>query len=146
MNLLNCFIHSYGKYKKYIKYIIFGVLTTVLSLISFYILLKMNVEYKLANIISFIIAVLFAYVTNKIYVFEKKSESFKELAWEAFHFFLARVGSFIFDFFTLIICIDVFSFDKMISKIIITVIVIILNYIISEFFIFRKKHFEKPEN
>ena len=74
-------IELYKKYKEIINYLIFGVLTTVVSLATYYICVftflnpENPVELQIANIISWIFAVIFAYVTNRKYVFESKEKN-----------------------------------------------------------------------
>ena len=73
-------IKIYQKYKEIILYLIFGVLTTLISLVTYYILVSAILnpdkafELQLANIISWIVSVLFAYITNRRYVFESKKQ------------------------------------------------------------------------
>ena len=93
-------IELYKKYKEIINYLIFGVLTTVVSLATYYICVftflnpENPVELQIANIISWIFAVIFAYVTNRKYVFESKE---KNKVKEATKFVGSRVFTLILD-------------------------------------------------
>ena len=137
-----------------ILYLIFGVLTTVLNLAVFWLMNK-AVGEALAlvnNAVAFVVAVAFAYVTNKLFVFESKSWDSATLLKEIPAFVGARLFSFGLEELLLWLAKDVLAVGKyslailgltigglMIAKILISVIVVILNYIFSKFFIFKKK-------
>lgn len=140
------------KYKEIIVYLVFGVLTTAVNLISFYLLEKFNtgVSYLINNWFAWVIAVIFAYITNKLYVFNSKSFSPKLVLREAGEFLGARIFSFLVEeagmwFFVDLLNLGLLSYDvfgfnltgKMISKIVLAVIVVILNYFFSKFIIFK---------
>ena len=88
--------------------------------------------YLISNIISFIISVLFAFVTNKIYVFKSKTKEKNIISKELISFFSARIFSFVIENITLIILVKVIKIDDMFAKTIVQVIVIILNYILGK--------------
>lgn len=137
-----------------ILYLIFGVLTTVLNLAVFWLMNK-AVGEDLAlvnNAVAFVVAVAFAYVTNKLFVFESKSWDSATLLKEIPSFLGARLASFGLEELLLWLAKDVLAVGRyslailglsigglMIAKILISVIVVILNYIFSKFFIFKKK-------
>ncbi len=143
------------KYKELIIYVVFGVATTVVNLLVFKLSnMALGEElYLVSNIIAWIAAVVFAYITNKLWVFESKSWSAKVLAKEIPSFFAARVFSFIIEEAGLFLFVDILKFETlkidvfgivtigghMIAKIILGVIVVILNYLFSKLFIFKKK-------
>lgn len=124
--------------KEIILYAIFGLLTTAINIGSFYIMTSyLNINDNLANNIAIIIAVLFAYITNKDLVFHSQAKGFGEKFIEFCKFILGRLftmfiesvgGSLLFKYAPL---------SPIISKCIITVIVIVLNFIISKFFTFK---------
>ena len=125
--------------KEVILYIVFGIFTTAINLCSFYVMNTLwDWEENLANFIAIILAVLFAYITNKDLVFhsnakgirEKLAEFIKFIAGRAFTMVIEFVGGWIL-FQTII--------PQMISKCIVTVVVIILNFFISKFFAFKGK-------
>lgn len=129
--------------KEVILYGVFGVLTTIINLGSFYIMstiLKWN--ENLSNIIAIILAVLFAYITNKDLVFHSKAESTKERLIEFFKFILGRTFTMIIEFLGGLILFET-AIPIMISKCCITVVVIILNFFISKFFAFKSKESRK---
>ena len=126
------------KYKEIIMYLIFGVLTTLVNIVSFYIMDKCNINLYVNNTIAWILSVLFAYITNKLFVFESKSLEPKIVIKEGLSFFGFRLISYFMDMLCIFIMVDIFSINKMISKIVGNVIVIIANYIFSKLFIFKK--------
>lgn len=131
----------YIKNKEIIKYLIFGVLTTIISLLVYYTLTNTilnpnnDLELQIANIISWIISVSFAYITNKLYVFNAKN---KNILKEIIKFFSSRILTLILDIILMYIFVSLLKFNDQIIKLLITIIVIILNYILSKIFIFKK--------
>lgn len=142
------------KYKELISYVFFGVLATIVSILSFKLfdVLLGPQLYLLSNVISWIITVIFAYFTNKIWVFESKSWKANVLVKEIVSFFGARVFSLVVEEAGLWLMIDqmdmggiswdilTFSISgNMIAKIIMQVVVVILNYVFSKLIIFKKR-------
>ena len=135
----------YNKYKEIVNYLIIGVLTTVVSLVSFY-LVRIFVftndsqfDIQLANVISWILAVLFAFVTNKKYVFESKSKGYQKFL-EMIKFYVSRLTTLGVEMFVMWLLTSPLKVDDMISKIIVQFIIVILNYVFSKLFVFKKKH------
>ncbi|MBR2024889.1 MAG: GtrA family protein [Clostridia bacterium] len=141
------------KYKELLLYLIFGVLTTVVSIVSFWLfgLFIPDKLYLITNVISWIISVTFAFITNKLFVFESKKWGKAELSSEIPKFLGARVFSLVIEELGLILFIDLLNFNEfskvifgfnitgeLIAKTIMSVIVIILNYFFSKFLIFTK--------
>lgn len=140
--------------KEIINYIIFGVLTTVVNFAVFWLfnrLLGKN-YYLVSNVIAWIVAVAFAYITNKIWVFESKVTKPKALAKEIVEFFIARLLSLGVEEAGLLILVDLMKFKdlnfnlftftitgELIAKVILAIVVVILNYIFSKFIIFKKQ-------
>lgn len=142
------------KYKELITYFVFGVLTTVVNYASFWAFLKLFGEklYLLNNALAWIIAVIFAYVTNKLFVFESNSWKWKVISKEIPEFLGARLFSLLVEEGGLLLFIEVFKLDRfsfnlfsfeitgqLIIKLMLSVIVVILNYFFSKFIIFKKK-------
>lgn len=119
-------------------YLIFGILTTLVNIVSFYVMDKLDVPLYVNNTIAWILSVSFAFVTNKLFVFESKSTNMKVVVKEGLSFFGFRLLSYFVDMLCIFILVDVFNFGKMISKVIGNIIVIIINYIFSKLFIFKK--------
>ena len=131
----------YLKNKEIINYLIFGVLTTLISLITYYLLTftilnpSNQIELQIANIISWITCVTFAYITNKIYVFNSKN---KNITKEILKFYSSRLTTLFIDILLMFILVTKLEFNDKIIKIIIQLIIIILNYILSKLLVFKK--------
>lgn len=131
----------YHKNEELWNYLIVGVLTTIVSLFIYFFCTSIflnpynKIELQVANIISWIFAVLFAYFTNRIFVFKSKS---KEVFKEATAFVGSRVLSLLMDMFTMFLVVSVFKFNDKIGKLASQVIVTIANYILSKLFVFKK--------
>ena len=122
------------KYREIILYLIFGLLTTLISIISFVICNKiLNISWGVGNVISWILSVSFAYVTNRIFVFKSKK---KNILKEMIFFFGFRVLSLIIDMICMFILINILSVDSVVSKVIVQIIVVLLNYLFSKIFVF----------
>lgn len=124
--------------REVIFYGIFGVLTTVVNLVVFYILTHLNVEENLSNVIAIILAVLFAYFTNRKLVFNSTAATFKEKLKEFYKFILGRAFTMIAEVVGFYLLFNIIGIQEIISKLIISAIVIILNFFISKFFAFKK--------
>lgn len=127
----------YIKYKEIINYLIAGFLTLIVSISSYALLTKiLHIYYIISNIISWILAVLFAYYVNRKFVF--KSTSIKrEKVYEIINFFKYRVLSLIIETILMYLLVDIILINDLVSKVIVQIIVIILNYIFSKFLIFK---------
>ena len=125
------------KYKEVIMYLIFGVLTTLVNIITYYISTKIFlIDYQISNIIAWIISVTFAFVTNKLYVFESKTND--KILKEIISFYSLRLFSLGIDIFTMYIMVSILSIDDLIAKVVANVIVIVINYITSKLITFKK--------
>ncbi len=132
----------YLKYREIINYLIFGVLTTVVSIVSYMLFAnllfseKTDITVQISNVLSWICAVIFAYLTNRKYVFNSKSEG-KEKYKEVFNFFLARFFSLIIDMALMFVLFSLMHIDDTISKIIVQFVIVIINYVFSKFLVFK---------
>lgn len=125
--------------KEVILYIVFGVLTTLVNLGSFYVLNSIcKLNENISNLIAIILAVLVAYITNKDLVFHSKAKTGKEKIQEFCKFILGRVFTMLIEFVGGILLFKL-PIPNIISKTVLTVVVIILNFFISKFFAFRSK-------
>ena len=135
-------MNIYKKYKEIINYLIVGVLTTVVSLAVYYICVitfldpKNAIELQIANVISWIAAVTFAYITNRKFVFESKNP---DMLKEASAFVGARIVTLLMDMFCMFIMVTCMGLSDKIAKLMVQVIVIVANYVFSKIFVFRKK-------
>ena len=127
------------KYKEFLLYIGFGALTTLVNFVTYYLFYNMlNVSNVLSTIISWVFSVIFAYVTNKLFVFESRSFKASVLMREAIAFFSARAISGALDVGFMCLTVDILLLNGNICKIVSNVFVIILNYIFSKLWIFKK--------
>lgn len=127
------------KYKELINYGIFGVLTTVINYVSYIIFTRVfKLEIFTSNLLAWILSVMFAFITNKIIVFESKEFTLKTLVKEGIAFIVARILSLLLDMLILYIMVDIMGISDLIVKIISNIIVIMVNYILSKFLIFKK--------
>lgn len=126
----------FNKCREVLMYLLFGGLTTLVNILSFFILRKLSVGVYVSNLIAWVVAVLFAFITNKLFVFESKdkSKSGKELI----SFFGFRILSLGVDMGAMYLLLQVINTGEVFAKIIANVIVIILNYIFSKLFVFKK--------
>lgn len=125
--------------KEVILYIVFGVLTTIVNLASFYVMANiLKWEENLSNFIAIILAILVAYITNKDMVFHSEAKTFKDKVVEFFKFMLGRAFTMIIEFAGGFVLFKL-PIPNIISKAFLTVIVIILNFFISKFFAFKTK-------
>lgn len=125
--------------KEVILYGIFGVLTTIVNIGSFFILSNiLKIDENISNVIAIVLAVLFAYFTNKDLVFHSEAKNINERLKEFAKFMSGRAVTMIIEWGG---CALLFltPIPQMVSKLAMTVIVIILNFFISKFFAFRKK-------
>lgn len=121
-------------------YLLMGGITTFINIFTFWLFESVfGLHYNFANIIAWIFSVLFAYVSNKLYVFESTNHSLPALLKEILSFFGFRVLSLGIDLFTMWLCISILRINPLVSKIIANLFVLILNYIFSKFFIFNHK-------
>ena len=129
------------KYKELIRYLIVGILTTVVSLGTYFLCVRtfLNpeaaIELQIANVISWVAAVTFAYVANRIYVFESKNQNILS---EIALFFMARVGSLLMDMGIMFVLVTIMGVNDKIAKLAVQVVVTVANYILSKLFVFRK--------
>ena len=132
----------YHKNEEIWNYLIVGFLTTIVSILTYYICVRtflnpnIAIELQIANIISWIIAVSFAYITNRIFVFKSKE---KNMLKEATNFVGSRILTLLLDMLCMFIIVTLLGLYDLIGKIVSQVVVTIGNYIISKLFVFKKK-------
>lgn len=132
----------YRKYEELVNYVIVGGMTTVVSWVvyfgSVYTFLDANDAFQLqvANVLSWVIAVAFAYVTNRIFVFKSKE---KNIGKELLHFTGSRVSTLILDMVVMFLMVTCMGIHDGISKIVSAVLVTITNYVLSKLFVFTGK-------
>lgn len=120
------------------RYACFGVLTMAIGIVTYQGLLYLGMDYKIANLISLIVGKLSAYVCNKWFVFRVHQDSFLEWVKEFGRFVAARGATFLIDYFGVILFVEVFHADKVLSKYFFVILVLVLNYIFGKSVVFRK--------
>ena len=141
------------KHKEVVLYVVFGGLTTLVNYLVFYPLVNIpgmqdNVSWwtLVVNVIAWVAAVAFAYVTNKFFVFQSKDKSGKTVFREIVSFVGARVASLLIEEAILALFVTVLHFNENLIKLIASIGTVIINYFFSKFVIFRKKKTkEEPE-
>lgn len=121
-----------------ISYLIFGILTTIVNYVTFEICSFLQIHYLIGTLIAWALAVMFAYITNKLFVFESKSWKKEVLAKEVTSFVTCRIVSGLFDFGFMALAVEILTMNKSIAKLVSNVFVVIANYIFSKLFIFKK--------
>lgn len=132
----------YKKYEEIITYLIVGVLNTLVSWAAFFILaytiLDAQIVWQnlLLSIVSWVVGVVFGYFMNRIFVFKSKEPNI----WKEFiQFSGGRVSTWVLDAVMMVLMVNVMNINEAFSKIFVSVLVMIGNYIISKFFVFKKK-------
>ena len=130
----------YRNHQEGMRYLIFGALTTLVNIVAYSILYYVfHINNATSNIIAWIIGATFAYITNKLYVFNSKVNTKIELLKEILYFYGCRLLTLIIDEAIMIVTVDKFGWNALLMKIIANIIVIILNFIFSKILIFKKK-------
>ena len=134
----------YYKNTEFWNYVIVGLLTTVVSLVtyfictSFFLDAKVAIELQIANVISWVLAVIFAYFTNRIFVFKSHTKGKKQIE-EGIKFVGSRILSLLMDMLTMFIIVTLLHMNHKIGKILSQVIVTIANYFLSKILVFNNK-------
>ena len=132
-------ISWYNKYKEGLLYLFFGACSTFINIFTFFICRQFKLSIYVSNIIAWIVAVIFSFITNKLIVFGSKNMDKKVVIKETVGFFIARVISLGIDMGLIHLMIDVMKIHEIISKVISNIVVIIVNYLFSKLFIFKKE-------
>ncbi len=114
------------------SYTVFGILTTLISITTYKVFLSLELPYQLATVMSSVLGIIFAYITNRKYVFKSNNKILNE----SIKFFTARILTLVLETFLLLIAVSQLGYDDFLAKILVTIIVILLNYILSKFTIF----------
>ena len=126
------------KTKEIFNYLIVGVLTTIVSILSYNLFRLFIDNYTLCTILSLVISVLFAYITNRKFVFNSDEKNIlKEFA----SFVSSRILSLFFEIVFMYLFVELIKIDDRLSKIVVQFFIVILNYIFSKLFVFKKNNF-----
>lgn len=126
-----------------LMYILFGIGTALIDYfteIFLYNTLRFHSHILLvitANTVSFVVSVIFAFVTNKKFVFKSKSQSRRHLKMEALKFFVSRTSTFVLGLFGMVLLVDKLSMNNEFSKILVSAVVIVLNYVFCKLLVFK---------
>ena len=128
------------KYKSVILYILFGGLTTLVNIVVYFACSCLKFSTAESTLTAWIISVLFAYITNRKYVFDSKSQGVKSVFKEISNFFLSRFATGLLDLAVMLLFVDILNFNGMLIKVISNIVVIILNYVLGKFLVFKPSH------
>lgn len=129
----------YVRYKSIILYIVFGIGTSIVNFASYWLFADyLFLGTIVSTVLAWLFSVLFAFVTNKLFVFESKSFELKALVKEVFSFFSCRFLTGMLDVVIMVIGVDILGIYDMFVKIVSSILVTILNYVASKLVVFRK--------
>lgn len=127
------------KYKDIIPYGIFGLLTTAVNVTVYWVGAHLlNFEVVPSTVVAWIVAVTFAYVTNRKWVFQSEAKTILEIRKEIMSFYVCRLATGILDWICMYIFVDLLCFNDVVIKVMTNILVIILNYVASKIVIFKK--------
>lgn len=128
------------KCRSFIAYAVFGVATTIVNIVTYNVCYyNLNISNTLSNIAAWVLAVTFAYLTNKVWVFDSKSWKWQVLRKEIPAFISCRLATGVMDIVIMFVCVDLLGMHAMLMKLLSNILVIILNYIFSKLVIFKKR-------
>ncbi|MGN0317436.1 MAG: GtrA family protein [Lachnospira sp.] len=138
--VLNIFEPFYKKNKEILMYLFFGVLTTVVSIASYALFdVVLDINELISNVLSWILAVLFAFFTNRIWVFSSPTNTMKEFFAQLVTFAGGRLVTLGIEELIILVFVTLLHFNSMIIKLIAQIVVIVLNYVISKLVVFRNR-------
>ena len=122
-----------------VTYIIFGVLTTAVDWVSYTILWNLGADYRVSTALSWAAAVLFAFVTNKFFVFRSFDISLGYVWKEFVSFVTCRLATGALTMVLMILMVDLLHWNEYVGKVLVSVVSLVLNYVLSKLVIFKKK-------
>ncbi|HIT88818.1 MAG TPA: YfhO family protein, partial [Candidatus Merdenecus merdavium] len=126
--------------KKSIRYIFFGGCTTLVNLVSYGMLrYVLGVDMSTSNVISIFLAIIFAYIVNKKFVFQSQTSTWKETIEECLQFIGMRLTTMIIEIYGMVLMSSVWGMNDMLAKFVIQFVILVLNYLISQFLVFHDK-------
>lgn len=121
-----------------VRYIFFGGCSTMVNLITYYLLRQFaDMDVTAANTAAILVAILFAYVVNKLFVFEHKTDSAAAFLKEAGSFIGMRLGTMVVEVLGVVLLACIWGMNDLIAKVLIQVVIMVLNYMISRFIVFK---------
>ena len=128
------------RYKSQILYLFFGGWTTIINVVVYGLCTRLAaLSTSVSTVVAWIVAVLFAYLTNRTWVFESRAGTARDVLREMGSFFLCRLATGLLDLAIMYVCVDRLGLPDMPVKLLSNVVVIVLNYVASKLFIFAKK-------
>lgn len=138
--MINLIKELFIKYKELVRYAICGLITTGINIVAFHIFYEVaGIALFVSNTAAWILAFIFAFISNKLWVFESKSWTGKKAISEMLGFLVARLATLVLDTFMMWLMVDVLSINGTISKVISNIITILINYWASKFIIFKNQ-------
>ena len=126
------------QYEEALRYVFFGVLTTSVNVVAFYVLTALgDIPYLLANAVAIMLAILFAYYTNSTYVFKSKAQNKEEKVREFGLFVSMRAGTGVFDMLSMFLLVSVFQLNTTFAKVLTQAIDVVLNYLFNKLVVFK---------
>ncbi len=140
MDLVNTVKALLAKYKDIVLYGIFGVLTTLVNIVSYWIMAHpLHMGTMISTVLAWVFSVLFAYFTNRRWVFHSKAVGTKAIVKEIVSFFACRIATGVVDWGCMFLFVEVLYFNDVVIKVLANILVIILNYVASKLIIFKQK-------
>lgn len=136
--VLNMFNPFYKKNKEILLYLFFGGLSFIVSVATYALFnVPMKMDALIANVLSWIITVMFAFLTNRVWVFASPTDNIKDFMKQMLSFYSGRIITLVIEEAILLVFINMLGFGSLLVKIVAQVVVILLNYVISKLFIFK---------
>lgn len=136
--VLNIFEPFYKKNKEMLLYLFFGGLSFIVSVATYALFnVPMKMDALIANVLSWIITVMFAFLTNRVWVFASPTDNIKDFMKQMLSFYSGRIITLVIEEAILLVFINMLGFGSLLVKIVAQVVVILLNYVISKLFIFK---------
>ncbi|SDY19363.1 GtrA family protein [Lachnobacterium bovis] len=136
--VLNIFNPFYKKNKEILLYLFFGGLSFIVSVATYALFnVPMKMDALIANVLSWIITVMFAFLTNRVWVFASPTDNIKDFMKQMLSFYSGRIITLVIEETILLVFINMLGFGSLLVKIVAQVVVILLNYVISKLFIFK---------
>lgn len=134
------------KYRDVIPYVFFGVCTTLVNIVVYWLFAHpLHVAVVPSTVIAWVASVLFAYVTNRKWVFCSQERSARGIMREALQFFGFRLGTGVLDWVGMYVLVDLLHFDDVWMKVILNIVVIVLNYLASKLVVFKNRNGKTKE-
>ena len=119
------------------RYIIGGSSVTILNVLLYHFWIIIGIGYKEANLIAIILSKIYGFFINKLFVYKSKNNSVEDLFAEVVRFIISRGFTGLIDYLGLLVCVEMFEFDRIISKYVLQVVVIVVNYLLGKIYVFR---------